>query len=221
MLQRLQLLAERASSLGALLDQRLELSGSSLRAVGVVLLLDPLLSGSLEVVGCVLAFHGLVEQHSDTLLHLLVAQCHTEAKLAEVLEQRVVESRTLTLVVGAVWCRRNRSRVDRRATRSVGDHLAVTKELRDQLDVRSLTAAGASARELKQRLSELRVLRALLDVDEVLLRLHVVGQVSPVLCFLLHVRSIYVERNHLQSLLNLTGFLVLLARADISTVAAA
>ena len=47
------------------------------------------------------------------------------------------------------------------------------------------------------------------------------NEVLPVLCFLLHILCVNVERNHLESLLKLTGLLVLLARADVGTVAAA
>ena len=70
-------------------------------------------------------------------------------------------------------------------------------------------------------MSELRVLRALLDVYEVLLRSYVVNEVLPVLYFLLHILCVYVERNHLESLLELAGLLVLLARTNVGTVAAA
>ena len=73
----------------------------------------------------------------------------------------------LTLLVLGVRCRRNRSRVDRRTTSSVGNHLTVTEELRDELHVRCLTATRASAREFEQRLSELRVLDVRADVNEV------------------------------------------------------
>ena len=47
------------------------------------------------------------------------------------------------------------------------------------------------------------------------------NEVLPVLCFLLHILCVYVERNHLESLLELTGLLVLLAWANVGTVAAA
>ena len=48
--------------------------------------------------------------------------------------------------------------VDRRAAGGVGDHHAVAEELRQQLDVGRLAAAGAGAGELEQRLQELRAL---------------------------------------------------------------
>ena len=46
--------------------------------------------------------------------------------------------------------------VDRRAAGRVGDRQPVAEQLREQLEVRGLAAAGARARELEQRLQELR-----------------------------------------------------------------
>ena len=48
---------------------------------------EPLLCSLLEVGWCLVVGHQLIEQHDDAFTHLLVAQSHTHAELAEVLEQ--------------------------------------------------------------------------------------------------------------------------------------
>ena len=109
MVEGLELLAYRASLGSTLGNQRLQLGGSSLRGISVVLASNPLAGGSLVLLRHLVALEHLIEQLLYALLHLLVTEHHTETELAEVLEQRVVEGRTLTLGVGGVRCRRNRS----------------------------------------------------------------------------------------------------------------
>ena len=97
MVESLQLLAERATGLSTSSDERLQNGGQTLRLLSILLLLNPLGGSSLELLRSILA--SLLEQQHDALLHLLVTEHHTHTELAEVLEQRVVEGRTLTLLV--------------------------------------------------------------------------------------------------------------------------
>ena len=62
------------------------------------------------------------------------------------------------VAVGRVRRRRQVAAVDRRAAGRVGDQQPVAEELREQLEVRRLAAAGAGARVFEQRLEELRAL---------------------------------------------------------------
>ena len=120
----------------------------------VVVGVEPLLCGLAHPVegGGLHQLFSLFPQHAA---HLLVSELHAETELAEVLEQRVVEAGTLSLLVLGVGRRGDGSRVDRRAACSVGNHLAVAEELADELHVRRLTATRASTRELEERLGEL------------------------------------------------------------------
>ncbi len=118
----------------------------------------------------------------------------------------------MTLSVCAIWRCREGGSVDGRAARRVGDHHVVTEELGDVLDVRSLAAACAGARELEQWLGELRVLHALHLVQDSVLVAYLGVEVIEVLLLvnLLEVGS-HLERR------NLLGG----SRADIDAVAAA
>ena len=100
----LELLADVATGVRTGLNHRLQNCCQALCLVSIVLLLYPLLGSSLELGWRALVLNGLGEEHGNTLLHLLVAENHTETELAEVLEQRVVEGRTLTLGIGGVRC---------------------------------------------------------------------------------------------------------------------
>ena len=86
------------------------------------------------------------------------AMPQAEAELRVVLEQRVRPRRPAAVAVGRVRRRRQVAAVDRRAAGRVGDQQAVAEQLRQQLEVRRLAAAGARARVLEQRLEELRAL---------------------------------------------------------------
>ena len=72
----------------------------------------------------------------------------------------------------------------------------------------------ASARELEQRLCELRVLHVAADVNEVLLRRYL-HQLIPIGSHLLHICCIGVERNHCEGLTSLR-----ITWADVGTVTA-
>ena len=85
---------------------------------------------------------SLLEELHYALTHLLVGQLHAEAELAEVLEEGVGPSRTAAHIVLCVGRGGDGARVDRRATRGVGHHLAVTIELADELHRLEFERAG-------------------------------------------------------------------------------
>ena len=118
----------------------------------------------------------------------------------------------MTLGVLGVRSRRYGTGVDRGTTGSVGDDLAVTDELADEFQIRSLTATGASAGELEERRSELRVLDVGSDVNEVLFGSDVLYAVVPVGSL----SELSLERYHLERLACLR-----VARTYIDAVAAA
>src|SRR5450759_2717534 len=82
-------------------------------------------------------------------------KAQTEAELGVVLEQRVRPRRAAPLGVGRPRRRGQVPTVDRRAAGRVRDHSPVTEQLREELQVRRLAAAGARSGELEQRLEEL------------------------------------------------------------------
>ena len=83
----LQFLTYRTTLGSALSNQRLQLSGCSLRSVGVILASNPLAGSCLVFLRSLVALEHLTQQLLYALLHLLVTEHHTETKLAEVLEQ--------------------------------------------------------------------------------------------------------------------------------------
>ena len=87
---------------------------------------------------------------------LVGGEAQAQAELGIVLEQRVGPGRAAALGVRGPGRRRQVAAVDRRAAGGVGDLQAVAEQLREQLEVRRLAAAGAGAGELEQRLEELR-----------------------------------------------------------------
>ena len=103
------------------------------------------------------------------ILRLLVdRQAEAHAELGTVFEQRVRPRRALAL--GRLRVRRARqvAAVNRRAARGVADQHAIAEQLRDELHVRRLAAAGAGPGELEQRQQELRTLdRVELDLRAV------------------------------------------------------
>ena len=78
-----------------------------------------------------------------------------EPELGVVLEQRVRPGRAAPVGVGRPRRGGQVPAVDRRAAGRVGDHQPVAEQLREQLEVGRLAAAGAGAGELEQRLQEL------------------------------------------------------------------
>ena len=144
-----------------------------LRLVGIQCVVQPFLEDGLVFGGSSFVGNAFLHQLGDALAQFLVGQFHTQTKFAEVLEQGVCPCRTVTFLVLRVRRGRYGAGVDGGATRGVGHHLAVTKQLADELHVRGFAAAGACAGELEQRRSELAVLHVGLDVYQVLFALHV------------------------------------------------
>ena len=89
---------------------------------------------------------------------LSMASAHAQAELGVVFEQRVGPGRAAAVVVDRVGRGGQVAAVNRGAAGGVGDEGAVAEELRQQLDVRRFAAARAGARELEQRLQQLRCL---------------------------------------------------------------
>src|SRR3990172_940892 len=98
-------------------------------------------------------------EHLARLLLVLVGrEPHAQAKLGVVLEERVRPGGAAAVGIGAVRRGGQVPAVDRAAAGRVGDEHAIAVELRHELDVRRLAATRARARELEQRLEELRAL---------------------------------------------------------------
>jgi hypothetical protein len=72
-----------------------------------------------------------------------------EPELGVVLEERVGPGGATAVVIHRPRRRRQVAAIDRRAPGRVRDHETVAEELREELDVRRLPAAGARARELE------------------------------------------------------------------------
>ena len=87
-----------------------------------------------------------------------VCKQHTVTELCVVLEEGVVPSRSLSLLVRRVRRGRRAVAPNRGAAGCIRNVHSVAEELGDKLCVRGLTAACTSARELKERLLELRAL---------------------------------------------------------------
>ncbi len=98
------------------------------------------------------------EQLAGVGLVLIDGQPQAQAELGVVLEQRVAPGRALAVLVLGIRGGGQVAAVDRRAAGGVGDHRPVAEELAHQLQIGRLAAAGARARELEERLEELRAL---------------------------------------------------------------
>ncbi len=94
---------------------------------------------------------------------LVGGEAEAQPELGVVLEQRVRPGRPAARRVLGPGRHRQVAAVDRRAAGGVGDLQPVAEELREQLEVGRLAAAGAGAGELEQRLEELHAA----DVGEV------------------------------------------------------
>ena len=86
------------------------------------------------------------------------ARRQTQPELGVVLEEGVRPCGSATGSIDAPRRRREIAAVDRRASRGVCDQEAVAEQLRQELEVRRLTATGAGPRELEERLGKLRAL---------------------------------------------------------------
>ncbi len=99
-----------------------------------------------------------LKQGFGVFLLLVQGETDAQAELRVVFEERVGPGGTAAALVDAVGCGRKASSIDGRAAGSVGDEEAIAEELGEQLDVGRLATAGASARELEERVEELDVL---------------------------------------------------------------
>ena len=171
-----------ASIATASLAESYDLRSNLLGNLSIFHIVEPLLEECLKFIRALLALETFVHEASQTLLHLLIGNSHTQAIFAEVLEEGVRPCRTLALLILGIRSRRHGAGVDRRTAGSIGNNLAVTEELGDELHVRRLTATGACTGELKERSSKLRVLHVAADVHQVLLGSHFLYAILPVLC---------------------------------------
>ena len=72
----------------------------------IVLVLKPLLEELLDFVRSLVAVEALCHDFCDSLSYAVRTEFHTETELAEVLEEGVGPSRTVTFSIGAIWrCR--------------------------------------------------------------------------------------------------------------------
>ena len=114
---------------------------------------------------------------------MLAMLVHRESEaipeLGVVLEERVGPRRPSAVGIHGPRVRREVAPEDRRAPRRVGDQEAVAVELRHQLDIGGLPAAGARARELEERPQELHAadVRRVDAVDFVLRQLGEEGEI--------------------------------------------
>jgi len=83
---------------------------------------------------------------------LVGRQPEAEPELGIILEQRVRPGRAASLAVATPGCDRQVAAIDRGTAGGVGDHGAVTEQLRQQPQVRRLAAPCTGARELEQGL---------------------------------------------------------------------
>jgi non-specific serine/threonine protein kinase len=91
------------------------------------------------------------KRRSSALRSHIDRQPHAEPKLRVVFEERVGPSRAASLLVLGVGRGRQVTAVNRRAARGVGHQQVVPKKLREQPQVRRLSAARARPGELEQR----------------------------------------------------------------------
>ena len=89
---------------------------------------------------------------------LIEGHAHPQPELGVVFKQRVGPCRAQARAVFRVRRRGQVAAIDGRAARGVGDDGPVAEQLREQLDVGRLAAAGACAGEFEQRLEQLHVL---------------------------------------------------------------
>ena len=192
-----------------LLEQLAQEVGAVARSLTAVALVEPELHRRLELRRALLGLQCLRHSGSERLTYRLCAEQHTETILCVVLEQRVRPCRTAALMVLRVRNGRCTGAPNGGAARCIGDHHAVSKELRDELGIRCLTAACARPREFKERLLELRadqrclLHRDILDRD--------LRRIDTVVKVLLRITELVIEQGHIKCL----------ARADLCTVAAA
>ena len=140
----------------------------STRLFGIIFFLDPLFKELFQLIGAARARLSFSHQFHEAGTHFFISDSHTEAKFAEIFEEGVCPSRTLTFFVNCIRSRRHRSGINRRATGSVRHHLAVAEQLSNQFNIRCFATAGASAGEFEERSSELRIFHISLNIDKIL-----------------------------------------------------
>ncbi len=84
-------------------------------------------------------------------------QAHAQPKLGVVFKQRVGPGRSAPLQIDRIRRGGQIASIDGRAAGGIRDQSPVAEQLRQQLDIRRLPAAGAGARKLEQRLQQLHV----------------------------------------------------------------
>ena len=150
-------LADLAVISGGLFQLSDQSVGSNPVSAGIVKGIN-ILSASL-LHGLVVGLCGdLVDIFSQSAADSLLTQSHTETELGVILEQRVLPSRAMALLIYRIRSRRRGAAPNGGTAGSVGDKHSVAKQLGSQLGVRSLAAAGAGAGELEQGLLELAAL---------------------------------------------------------------
>ena len=192
-----------------LLEQLTQEIGAVARPLTAVALFEPELHRRLEFCRALLGLDCLCHSSSERLTYRLRAEQHTETVLRVVLEQGIRPCRTAALLVLRVRDGRRTGTPNGGAARCIGDHHAVAEELRDELGIRCLAAACTRARELEERLLELRADQRCLLHRNVLDRN--LRRIDAVVKVFLRVAEIVVEQGHVEGL----------ARADLRTVAAA
>src|SRR5690606_19787484 len=103
------------------------------------------------------------EQGAGLRGELVEAGAQTEAVFGVVLKERVAPGRAATVLAGRVGRGRQVAAVDRGTAGGVGHDEVVAEELREELDVGRLAAAGAGAGKLETRRAELRALDGVLQ----------------------------------------------------------
>jgi len=174
------------------LEERNDTTASDFAGLCVFKDVNPLLQLSGEFARDLAVSNGLLDLLAVALTTDATSAGNTKAELGGILEQRVSRCGTTALGVGAVWVAAESEGVGDIAARSTSSNHAVTKELSQQLDVRSLTTATASTAELEQRLRELRATSVVSWVDVVTSR-HLVEAVLPVVSLL---GGDFLERTH-------------------------
>ena len=115
--------------IGIGLYNRTYLGGQFDSFFGIFTIFDPFFEESFGFFGTSIAFDRLIHKNFDTVAHFFSGESHTQTKFAEVFEERVRPSGTMPLFVGRIRSRRNRTRINRRTSGSIGHHFTITKEL--------------------------------------------------------------------------------------------
>ena len=100
----------------------------------------------------------VVKHHFVRVFRLLVeGHAHPEAEFGVIFKQRVGPCRSASLAVAGIGRGGQVAAVNGGTAGGIGDQGAIAEQLREQLDVRGLAAAGAGTWEFEQRLEQLHV----------------------------------------------------------------